>query len=323
MHTHGIEPWTHSHVFNPAKRDSEKKTLIVVAITLVMMAAEISSGWLFRSMALFADGWHMGTHAFALGLSFFAFLFARRYAEDRRFVFGTWKIEILGGYTSAIVLGLAGLSMAWISVERMRHPVEIRYNEALLIAIVGLIVNLVCAFILDAGRHDNHDEDHHHPHDHDEGNHHHHRHHDLNMRSAYLHVVADAMTSVLAILALLGAKLMHWNFLDPAMGILGALLILRWTVGLLRDTGSILLDREVRSELGRSIRRETESDGDSRVSDLHLWRISQERFACILSVVSADARTAEEYKERLEKFRELAHVTVELNECGCKNRPHP
>lgn len=311
MHDHGLELWEHHHIFNAAKKDAERKTLLVVSLTIVMMAAEISAGWIFKSLALFADGWHMGTHAFALSISFLSFLFARRFAGDRRFTFGTWKIEVLGAYTSAIVLGLVGFSMIWLSIERILHPLSIRYNEALLVAGIGLIINLVSAFILDS-----HDHDEHPAHKEDAGHTHH---HDINLHSAYLHVVADALTSVLAIVALLGAKYMNWVFLDPVMGIVGAALILKWTFSLLRDSGSVLLDREVNSNLAGRIRTVMESDHDTKVSDLHLWRVSQHKYACIVAVVSSQPKRVEDYKERLQKYEELHHVTIELNLCGCAN----
>ncbi len=314
MHNHGLELWEHHHVFSGAKKDSERKTLIVVLLTVTMMAAEILAGWLFKSMALFADGWHMGTHAFALGISLLSFICARRFAADRLFTFGTWKIEVLGAYTSAIVLGLVGLSMIGMSIERILHPLSIRHNDALIVAVVGLLVNAVSAWILNAsGGHAHHHLPDEHK-DHDEPNHHH---HDINLRSAYLHVIADALTSVLAIVALLGAKYMHWTFLDPAMGLVGAALILKWTISLLKDSGGVLLDREVNAPLAVRIREVMESDQDTKVSDLHLWRVSQDKYACIVALVSSQPMPVEDYKKRLAEYEELHHITVELNLCGC------
>src|SRR5512145_1569301 len=228
MHDKNLELWQHHHVFNVEKKAIEKRTLAVVIITFVMMAAEIFFGWLTNSMALFADGWHMGTHAFALGISLAAYILARKYARDHTFAFGAWKIEILGAYTSAIVLGLVGLFMIYSSVERLLHPLAIHYNQALLVAVLGLAVNVICALILNAGEQShqhfhNHDHPHDHPH-HDEREHAD-RHEDLNRKSAYMHVVADALTSVLAIIALIGAKYFNFNWLDPLMGVVGAGLI--------------------------------------------------------------------------------------------------
>ena len=204
MHHEQIELWQHHHLFNSEKKAVEKRTLIVVVVTFVTMVAEILFGWMSNSMALLADGWHMGTHAFALGISLAAYMMARKYAQDKTFTFGTWKIEILGGYTSAVVLGIVGVIMIYSSVERIIRPLDIHYNQALFVAIIGLLVNLVCAFILNSGGHA-HAHEHHHPGE-DEHAHDEHQHEDLNLKSAYLHVVADAMTSVLAIVALIGAK---------------------------------------------------------------------------------------------------------------------
>ncbi len=226
MHDEQIELWQHHHVFNADKKSVEKSTLIVVVITFVTMIAEILFGWISHSMALLADGWHMGTHAFALGISLIAYVMARKFAKDRSFTFGTWKIEILGAYTSAIVLGLVGLIMIYSSINRILHPLNIYYNQALLVAVIGLTVNVVCAVILNSGGH-SHENAHHH----EEDDHHAHSHHheDLNLKSAYLHVVADALTSVLAIAALIGAKYFNFVWLDPFMGIVGAVLIIRWS----------------------------------------------------------------------------------------------
>lgn len=309
MHKREIELWRHHHVFNGEKKHIEKRTLIVVLITLATMFVEILFGWLTNSMALFADGWHMGTHALAMGISLMAYMLARKYANDRRFTFGTWKIEILGAYSSAIVLGFVGIAMVFTSVERLIHPLPIEYNEALFVAAIGLAVNLLCAFILNFRVHSHQEHSHCHSHGTQEN---------LNHKSAYLHIVADAITSVLAIFALLGAKFIQLNWLDPAMGLLGAFLILRWAVLLLKDTSVILLDHETDSELGEAIRAQIESDGDSRVIDLHLWKVADGRFACIISLVTAKKRSMEDYKERLAALPELAHITIEICPCQCE-----
>jgi cation diffusion facilitator family transporter len=308
MHKDHIHLWQHEHDFNMEKKSSEIKTLIVVIITLLTMSAEIFFGWLFNSMALFADGWHMGTHAAALGISLGAYMLARRHARNLEFTFGTWKIEILGAYTSAIILGIVGIAMVFISIERFLSPLEIRYDQALIVAVIGLAVNVVCAFILGSG-HD-HARDHEHDReDHDHGM-------DLNLKSAYVHVIADALTSILAIAALLGAKFLHLNWLDPAMGILGAFLILRWALSLLRETSHILLDRQSDSLLGGKIRETIEADKDSKVSDLHIWQVSQGQFACIVSVVTGSNQSYSHYKKLLDKIPGLAHVTVEVLSCS-------
>jgi len=313
VHNEQIELWQHQHIFNTDKKAIEKRTLIVVLITFVTMIAEILFGLISSSMALLADGWHMGTHAFALGISLVAYITARKYAKDETFTFGTWKIEILGAYTSAIVLGIVGLIMIYSSVERIINPLSIYYNQALFVAILGLLVNLVCAVILNSGSHSHeHEHPHHEEHEHFRNKH---NHEDLNFKSAYLHVVADALTSVLAIAALLGAKYFDFNLLDPFMGIVGAGLIIRWSFLLLKDTGGILLEREMNDSIVNEIRSEIESDGDSKISDLHIWKVAQNKYACIVSLVTAKKYSSEEYKERLKKVHELAHVTIEINEC--------
>lgn len=303
MHTEDILKYQHSHVFHYADGAVEKKTMRVVLLTVAMMIVEIIAGWVFNSMALFADGWHMSTHATALGISWLAFVLARRYSADRRFAFGTWKIEILGGFVSGILLGLVGLFMAGISVQRLFQPVVIQFNQAIFVAVIGLAVNLFSIFLLD---------DHPHDHDHD----HAHIHNSLNLRAAYLHVIADAMTSVLAIVALLGGKFFQWNWLDPAMGIVGAVAIIRWTHSLLTDTGSILLDSETTDDMAAQIRRVVEADADTRISDLHVWKVGQDKYACIVALVASRPNATAEYKVRLRQIESLVHVTVETNPCA-------
>jgi cation diffusion facilitator family transporter len=308
MHTHDLSPWTHEHVFDAGSAAAERGTRAVMWITAAMMVVEIWAGWWFNSMALLADGWHMSSHALAIGLSAFAYAAARRYARDPRFTFGTWKIEVLAGYTSAVfLLGVAAL-MAFASVERIVAPQAIRFPAAISVAMVGLAVNVACAVILGrAGRHD---------HDHD---HHEHHHHDLNLRSAYVHVIADAATSVLAIVALAGGMLFGWNWLDPVMGIVGAILVARWAWGLLRDSGRVLLDREMDRGLVDEVRQAIarSGDADTRIADLHAWRVGKSQYACILSLVTHDrALTPERVKAWLARYAELAHVTVEIQQCG-------
>jgi len=312
MHTHDLSPWTHSHVFDPGSHAAERGTRMVMWITAAMMVVEIWAGWWFNSMALLADGWHMSSHAVAIGLSAYTYVAARRHAQDPRFAFGTWKIEILGGYTSAVfLLGVAAM-MAFASVERIVAPQTIHFPEAIGVAAVGLIVNIACALILGRAG-----DDHDHSHDDHAA---HHRHHDLNLRSAYVHVIADAATSVLAIVALAGGMLYGWNWLDPVMGIVGAILVARWAWGLLRDTSRVLLDREMDNPVTAEIREaisNLDQTGSTRIADLHLWRVGKARFACILSLVTHDAHmTPERVKARLREHEELAHVTVEVNRCS-------
>jgi len=303
-----MEMWQHPHLFSLDKKKVEKRTLIVVIVTFAAMVAEIAFGWLSNSMALLADGWHMGTHAVALGISLLAYVLARKHALDKRYTFGTWKIEILGAYSSAIILGLVGGVMAVTSVKRFFRPLAIHYDQALLVAFLGLAVNLLSAAILDvrAGAADGHRRE-------PEGKH---RHRDLNLRSAYLHVLADALTSVLAIAALLAAKKFGWNWLDPGAGIVGAALIVSWSVSLLRETAGILLEREMDSPLVGVVRARMEQDGDTRVSDMHLWKVAQDKYACIVSLETGRNCPIADYKARLQEFSELVHVTIELNPCA-------
>ena len=314
MHGDRIDLWQHGHVFNADKSAAEGRTLAVVIITLLMMVVEIVVGWLTNSMALFADGWHMGTHAFGLGISLGAYIFARKHARDEHFVFGAWKVEILGAYSSAIVLGLVGFMMACSSIERIINPLTIDFKDAILVAVLGLVVNAGCAVILSTGG----GHPHGHAHDHHEGaaEHDHHQTTDLNLKSAFLHVVADAGTSVLAIVALMGVGYLGRNWLDPAMGIVGALMVVRWAFLLVRDTSGILLQRADKDDasLAADIRGRIEADGDSKISDLHLWRVAQDKYGCIVSVVTGEHRTAEEYQARLSRG-DLGHTTIEVLHC--------
>ena len=318
MHQENMAHWQHLHLFSNTNRQAERKTWIVVYLTFSMMIAEIVAGWLFNSMALLADGWHMCTHAAALGITAVAYWLARRYAHDQKFAFGTWKIEILGGFTSGILLGVVGATVAIVSLLRLFEPLVIRYDQAIAVAILGLIVNIASVALL---RHD--DGLGHHPdgdgqHQISEAHNHHSEaghHGDLNLRAAYLHVLADSLTSVLAIAALLGGKFLGWNWLDPILGLVGALLILRWTFVILSATSNILLDREMDAPVTAEIREAIEIDGDSRISDLHVWRVAQDRFACIVAIIAHHPRPTEEYKARLRIHEELAHITVEIQQC--------
>jgi cation diffusion facilitator family transporter len=242
-----LSHWIHDHVFDEGSQAAERGTRLVMWITAAMMVVEITAGWWFNSMALLADGWHMSSHALAIGLSAFAYSAARKYARDPRFAFGTWKIEILAGYTSAVaLLGIAAL-MAFSSIERLFSPSPIHYRDAIVIAVIGLLVNVVCAFILGGAHHHGHDHGHdhghHHGHHHGHGQDEHHGHHDLNLKSAYIHVIADAATSVLAIAALFGGWFFGWAWLDPLMGIVGAVLVAVWAKNLIVDTGKVRLWR--------------------------------------------------------------------------------
>jgi cation diffusion facilitator family transporter len=309
--------WTHSHHFHQGNPLAERNTRWAVALTAAMMVVEIAGGWIFNSMALLADGWHMSSHALALGLSAMAYAAARHYAHDRRFSFGTWKIEVLAGYTSALALVLVAGVMLVQSLQRLLSPQPIHYDEAIAIGAVGLLVNLACAWLLRGGHHHGH----HHGHGHDHGHGHNHgpadQHHDLNLRSAYLHVLADAATSVLAIVALFGGKLWGFDWLDPVMGLVGAVLVAVWAQGLLRDAGKVLLDAEMEAPVVEEIREViSASPVPARISDLHVWRVGRGDYACIVSLVTAPGADPEYFKQQLRVHEELVHITVELHAAG-------
>jgi cation diffusion facilitator family transporter len=319
MHTDDFSDWTHEHVFDQSNPLAERSTRLLMWITAVMMVVEIAAGWWYNSMALLADGWHMSSHAVAIGLSAFAYSAARRYAQDTRFAFGTWKIEILGGFASAIfLLGVAAL-MVFGSIERIWSPQPIQYKEAIAIAVLGLLVNIVCALIL--GKAHGHEHGHSHENDHpqDHGHSHAHEpHQDLNLKSAYIHVIADAATSVLAIAALIGGLLFGWSWLDPAMGLVGAILVAVWAKGLIVQTGKVLLDREMDHPVVEEIREVVEASGahtaHTRVTDLHVWRVGKNVYSCALSLVTQDTSlTPSRVRECLAVHEEIVHATIEIH----------
>ncbi|MEI6809925.1 MAG: CDF family Co(II)/Ni(II) efflux transporter DmeF [bacterium] len=307
MHTKNITPWTHSHAFAAADSGNERRIGIVAIVTAVTMAVEIVAGLAYGSMALLADGWHMGTHVAAMGISLFAYRYARHHAQDPRFTFGTGKVGVLGGYSSAIVLAVVALVMAGESVLRFFTQPVIYFDQAIVVAVAGLVVNLLSALLLRGGAH------HHHHHDHGDKDHGHV--HDHNFRAAYLHVVADALTSVLAIIALVLAKKLGYIWLDPLMGIVGSALIARWAYGLLKDTGHILLDVAVEQNLLKSIRSVIEAGTTDRVSDLHVWKVGPSDYSAIVSIVSDHSQGANHYRKMLSGIEELSHINVEVNEC--------
>jgi cation diffusion facilitator family transporter len=313
MNNTNLTEWIHDHIFDEGSEAAEKSTRVVMWITAAMMLVEITAGWWFNSMALLADGWHMSSHAVAIGLSAFAYAAARKYAKDTRFAFGTWKIEVLAGFASAIfLLGVAAM-MVFGSIERLLSPEPIHYQEAIIVGVLGLAVNLVCAWVLG---HAHHGHDHaHHAHDH---HHHDHEHqHDLNLKSAYIHVIADAATSVLAIVALVGGWMYGWSWLDPVMGIVGAVLVAVWAKGLVEETAKVLLDREMDHPVIDEIREviTTENNADiTRVTDLHVWRVGKNAYACAMSLVTRDhAITPMTIRQQLSVHEEIVHTTIEIH----------
>lgn len=310
MHRVDHSRFRHSHNFVRDFSRGERRTRIVIAITGAMMVLEITVGLLSHSMALLADGWHMSTHVTAFLITAAAYHFTRRHASDERFSFGTGKIGVLGGFASAVVLSVVALLMAGESVHRIFVPLPIHFNEAIGIACLGLVANLGCAFLLK----DDHTHSHDHAHTH--GSHQ----HDLNLRAAYLHVLADAFTSVLAIIALTSGKFFGWSWLDPVVGIVGSAVVFSWAYSLLRDTSGILLDRTPGScDLPAEIRKAIEGDGDSTVTDLHVWQVGAGKFAAIVSVVAHQPESCEAYRERLREHEELVHVTIETHRCEAPN----
>ena len=319
MHVEELSRHVHSHRFaGAAEQDSERRTLVVVGLTGTMMVAEIIAGVVTGSMALLADGWHMGSHFAALGLAAFAYGFARRHAHDRRFTFGTGKVSALAGFASAITLGLIAIAMAVESAQRLVNPVAIDFSTALIVAALGLAVNLGSALLL-SGSHDNHHHDHghggHHQDHRDDHDHEHDHHHDHNLRAAYVHVLADALTSLLAIAALAGGALFGLGWLDPAMGLVGAAVILWWSWGLVRRSSRVLLDVEANAGTAEAIRRLIEEDCDNRVADLHLWQVGTGHLALIVSVVTHQPRPPEHYKALLAGIGSLSHITIEVVPC--------
>jgi len=303
MHSHSLDQWTHDHVFLGAEHaHNERRTWFVVTLTAAMMSGEIVAGSLFGSMALLADGWHMATHAAALGIAALAYLFARRQARNAHFAFGTGKFGDLAAFSSAIILGLIAVQIAYESVLRLLHPVPIAYGEAIAVATLGLCVNLLSAWLL-RGDHDHHGHSHSHGHSHDN-----------NLRAAYVHVLADAATSLLAITALVIAMYSQWVWADPFVGIVGSLVIASWAYGLVRDSGAVLLDVRADEDLETVIRDRIETKGD-RVTDLHLWQVGPGHCAAVISVISDNPLSPATYKRRLGGLKRLCHVTVEVERC--------
>jgi cation diffusion facilitator family transporter len=301
-----VERWQHAHSFGQEhRRPGESRTLIVIAITATMMVVEVAAGIIYGSMALLADGLHMASHAAALGITAMAYIYARRHAHDARYSFGTGKVNALGGFTGAVLLGVFALMMAWQSVARMINPVDIAFNQAIIVAIIGLIVNGASIFILGVKDHD-----------HSHGHSHHHGHHDHALRSAYFHVMADALTSLLAIFALLAAKYYGLIWMDPLMGIVGAILVSRWSIGLVRDTSKILLDRQGHDELCETIRSSIEQHDGDKITDLHVWSVGPNIHAAIVALATKHPRPPDHYKAMLPDDLGLVHVNIEVHHSG-------
>ena len=291
-----IERYKHEHHFNQHKpKAGEKRTWWVVGLTAITMTGEIIAGLLFGSMALLADGLHMASHATALIISAAAYLYARRHAHDERFSFGTGKVGTLAGYSSAVLLAMFAAVMVFESIVRFLNPVAIAFNEAIIVAFVGLIVNVVSVFILNIKGHSHHDDDHHHDH---------------NLRAAYLHVLADALTSVLAIISLFAGKLFGLNWMDPMMGIVGAIMVTRWSIVLLKDTSRILLDRQAPEELVDRVKSLLEKDGQSFVSDLHIWSIGSKDYAAAIEIVCVGGQEEGFFRQQLEQIKNISHLTL-------------
>jgi cation diffusion facilitator family transporter len=308
MHAHSLSDWRHDHVFLGEAHDrNERRTWAVVGLTAAMMVAEIAGGTIFGSMALLADGWHMSTHAGALAIAAGAYRYARRHARDPRFAFGTGKLGDLAGFASAIVLAMVSLGIGYESALRLFQPVTIHYGEAVAIAVVGLAVNLLSAWLLW--------DDHHRHHEHDDDHHHHHHHHDHNLRAAYWHVLADALTSILAIAGLLAAWAYGWTWLDPVIGIVGAGVIAHWSWRLIREAGAVLLDAAPNVALEQAIRERLEQ-GHDRIADLHVWRLGPGHHGAIVSLVADEPAPVATYKARLADVAGLSHVTVEVHRCS-------
>jgi cation diffusion facilitator family transporter len=302
MHTHRLDWWQHEHVFGQDQvKAGERRTLLVVLLTIVMMVVEIAAGLAFGSMALLADGLHMASHATALGIGVFAYVYARRLAGHPRYSFGTGKVNALAGFASAVLLVIFAATMAWESVERLISPIPIALNQALVVAIAGLVVNGASAWILATPGH------------HDHG-HHGHR-HDHNLRGAYLHVLADALTSLLAIAALLAARFFDAVWLDPAMGVVGAVLVGRWSLGLLRDTGRVLLDTQLPGDATARLREAIEAHRGDRVADLHLWSIGPDIQAAAVVVVSDRPQSPDHYRRLIPPDLRVVHATIEVHRC--------
>jgi cation diffusion facilitator family transporter len=312
MHTDTLDLLRHNHDFSIINKKGERRTKLVLILTFLTMTLEIATGIVSGSMALLADGWHMGTHVAAFMIAIFAYRYSRLHAHDHTFAFSSGKVGVLGGFASSVALGVVALMMSIESIERLLKPHAIQFDEAIAVAGFGLLINLISALLLK----DHHSHDH--SHDHVHGHAHH---HDHNLKAAYFHVLADALTSVLAIFALLSGKYYGWNWLDPVMGIVGALIITRWSYGLMKETSPVLMDESIELKYKKAIKDIIEGDADNRIADLHIWRVAPDHFAIIISLVSDTPKSPQYYKSLLKDFHKrfglhiLSHITVEVNQC--------
>ncbi len=295
MHEHTIQNLQHHHDFSLKNERGERRTMYVLILTAITMVVEIVAGSVFGSMALLADGWHMATHVAAFLITIYAYRYARRYKKNAAYSFGTGKVSVLGGFASAVALAVVALLMLVESLHRLVDPQAIQFNAAIGVAVIGLVINVISAFLLK-------DDHHHHQHDH-------------NLKAAYFHVLADALTSLLAIVALLAGKYFGWHWLDPAMGVVGAVIITRWSYGLVKQTAPILLDGSIDEQYKLKVKDCIERDSDNRVSDIHIWKISPSHYAAIISLVTDHPQPNAYYKNLLTGFDKLVHITVEVNEC--------
>lgn len=302
MHVHRLENWRHSHNFSEGNERGERSTLYVLILTAITMVVEIIAGSVYGSMALLADGWHMGTHVAAFMIALFAYRYARDNADNPAFAFGTGKVNVLGGFASATALAVVALVMLIESLQRIVVPHEIQFNQAILVACIGLLVNVASVFLLKDNH--SHNEHRHEPHQHDH-----------NLRAAYFHVLADAMTSVLAIAALLAGKYFGWHWLDPIIGVVGAVIITRWAYLLVKQTSPILLDAGIEEEFQQEIKQTIEEDSDNKVCDMHVWRVSANHYAAIVGLVTQYPSSVVHYKKLLSGIDKLSHITIEVNDC--------
>ena len=312
------DKYTHQHNFAVVNQQNVRRTWYVLVITVITMAIEVIAGTIYGSMALLADGWHMGTHAAAFCITLFTYSYATKHANSGKFSYGAGKVGVLGGYTSAIALGIVAIIMLVESVHRLLSPIEIQFNQSILVAIIGLIVNLASMLILghehhDHGGHHSHGHEHHEHHEHHH-NHEHHSGHDHNLKAAYFHVLADALTSVLAICALLVGKLLGWYWLDPIMGVVGAIIITKWAFGLMKQTSPILLDESVDKKYQSDIINTIENE-HTKVTDIHIWKISADHYSASIALCTTTDANAESFKHALNKFDKLSHLTIEVNNC--------